>query len=219
MTRQTAVVVGAGSGLGQALVDRFAHAGMQVARVSRSVSTDQVSSTNIRSYSCDATNYQAVKALFETVETDLGLPNLVVFNVGTCRPGSILEIKAEELEQAWQVGCLGGFNVAQVAARGMVERGQGTILFSGATASIRGSANFVALAIPKFGLRALAQSLARELGPQGVHVAHVIIDGHIGASDGRLKPSEIADAYYALHQQPRSAWTHEIALRAWNESF
>jgi NAD(P)-dependent dehydrogenase (short-subunit alcohol dehydrogenase family) len=202
------------------LVDRFAQAGMQVAMAARSLSSGKTfSSTNVRSYPCDATDPQAVKALFETVETDLGPPDLVVFNVGTWRPGSILEIKAEELEQAWRVACLGGFIVGQVAARGMVERGQGTILFSGATASIRGSANFAALAIPKFGLRALAQSMARELGSKGVHVAHIIIDGHIGASDGGLKPLEIADVYYVLHQQPRSVWTHEIDLRAWNEPF
>lgn len=218
--QQIAVVVGAGPGLGQALVDCFAKAGMQVAMVSRSGSSGEASSsTNVRTYSCDATDPQAVKALFETVESDLGPPDLVVFNIGTWQPGSILEIKAEDLEQAWRVGCLGGFIVGQVAARGMVERGQGTILFSGATASLRGSANFAALAVPKFGLRALAQSMARELGSKGIHVAHIIIDGHIGASDGGLKPSEIASAYYALHQQSHSAWTHEIDLRAWNESF
>ena len=224
---QTAVVVGVGSGLGWALVRRFADAGMRVAmaarredKLKRLLASEPLE--GVRPYACDATDGRAVDGLFERVCGELGEPDLVVFNAGTFEPGSVLDIDGADFERCWRVGCLGGFHVGRAAARGMVARGQGgTIVFTGATAALRGSANFANLAVPKFGLRALAQSMARELGPKGVHVAHVVIDGQIGtaADDSRLAPEAIAGAYYQLHRQHRSAWTQELDLRPWREKF
>ncbi len=226
---QTAVVVGVGPGLGWALVRRFADAGMGVAmaarrdeKLKRLLAAEP--RDGVRPYACDATDAAAVDALFERVRADLGEPDLVVFNAGTFEPGGVLDIASADFERCWRVGCLGGFHVGRAAARGMVAQGGargGTIIFTGATAALRGSANFANLAVPKFGLRALAQSMARELGPRGVHVAHVVIDGQIGTADddSRLAPAAIAEAYYQLHRQHRSAWTQELDLRPWREKF
>ncbi len=185
---------------------------------------------NVRTFSCDAADQASVEALFKAAGREIGSPDLVIFNAGAFVPGSILEIEPSDFERCWRVGCLGGFRVGQLAAKAMVENGGGTILFTGATASLRGSARFANLAVPKFGLRALAQSMALELGPQGVHVGHVIIDGQIGAeryrdlaaercADALLAPDEIAEAFYQLHVQHRSAWTFELDLRPWTERF
>jgi NAD(P)-dependent dehydrogenase (short-subunit alcohol dehydrogenase family) len=225
--RQTAVVVGVGPGLGWALVRRFADAGMGVAMAARSEERLQrllaaEPRERVRAYACDATDGSDVAGLFELVRGELGEPDLVVFNAGTFEPGGVLDIDSADFERCWRVMCLGGFHVGQAAARGMVARGGGgTILFTGATAALRGGANFANLAVPKFGLRALAQSMARELGPRGIHVAHVVIDGEIGgaADDSRLEPAAIAEAYYQLHGQHRSAWTQELDLRPWREKF
>ncbi|MBN1241022.1 MAG: SDR family NAD(P)-dependent oxidoreductase, partial [Gammaproteobacteria bacterium] len=157
-------------------------------------------------------------------------PDLVVYNAGAFVPEGILDITPQTFEHCWRVGCLGAFLVGQAAARLMTQRGRGTIVFTGATASLRGGARFANLAVPKFGLRALAQSMARELGPRNVHVAHVIIDGQIDSEryrhlaeergpDSLLSPDAIAEAYYQLHLQHRSAWTHELDLRPWSEKF
>lgn len=233
--RQVAVIVGVGPGLGFALVKRFARAGMAVALAARSrerleqlLASEPVDSA--KAYGCDATDRAAVDRLFAEVERDLGVPEVVVFNAGAFRPGGILEIAPEEFEQCWRIGCFAGFLAGQAAAKRMVAKSRGTILFTGATAALRGSARFANLAVPKFGLRALAQSMARELGPQGVHVAHVIIDGqilseryaHLAAGrgpDSLLQPDAIAEMYYQLHAQPRSAWTLELDLRPWSEKF
>jgi NAD(P)-dependent dehydrogenase (short-subunit alcohol dehydrogenase family) len=183
-----------------------------------------------RAYACDASDEAAVEDLFRRIGADLGQPELVVYNAGAFVQRSILETSAEEFERCWRVGCLGGFLVGRAAARGMVARGRGTLLFTGATASLRGGAGFHNLAVGKFGLRALAQSMARELQPRGVHVAHVVIDGRIRhpdvvekggghAGDDLLEPEAIAEAYYQLHLQPRSAWTLELDLRPWVEKF
>ena len=235
MTSSVAVVVGVGPGLGWALARRFAEAGMQVAMVARDrTKLDQLlaagPSDRIRPYACDATDAAGVAQLFDEVGRDLGAPDLVVFNAGAFQRASVLDITVEDFERCWRVGCLGGFLVGQQAARRMVARGRGTILFTGATASLRGSAHFANLAVPKFGLRALAQSMARELGPKGVHVAHVIIDGQIESeryrdlaaergADGLLAPDAIAQVYHDLHCQHRSAWSHELDLRPWIERF
>jgi NAD(P)-dependent dehydrogenase (short-subunit alcohol dehydrogenase family) len=154
----------------------------------------------------------------------------VVFNAGVFEPGSILSIAPGDFERCWRVGCLGGFLVGQAAAKRMAAKGAGTILFTGATASLRGSAGFANLAVPKFGLRAVAQSMARELGPRGIHVAHIIIDGQILSErnrsfedergpDSLLRPEAIAENYWNVLQQSRSAWTHELDLRPWSEKF
>ena len=237
--RQTALVVGAGPGLGAALARCFADGGMDVTiaareldRLSALVDALTAKAVNAVAVACDATDEDSVRALFDTFDDDAGGPDVVVFNAGAFVPGSILEIAPEEFERCWRVGCFGGFLVGQAAARLMtarVDRGGtgGTIIFTGATASLRGGARFANLAVGKFGLRALAQSMARELGPRGVHVAHVIIDGVIAsersggqtAEDSRLDADAIAVNYLMLHRQPRSAWTHELDLRPWVEKF
>jgi NAD(P)-dependent dehydrogenase (short-subunit alcohol dehydrogenase family) len=229
---ETALIVGAGPGLGAALARRFTAAGMTVAVARRQADQLRALAAEIdgHAFACDATDADAVAALFEEVVAALGPPDLVVYNSGAFRPGSVLEIEARDFETCWRVGCLGGFLVGQQAARVMAERGHGSIIFTGATASLRGGANFANLAVGKFGLRALTQSLARELGPRGVHVAHVIIDGQIRSeryaqlekerpADAFLDPAAIAEAYYQLHRQPRSAWTQELDLRPWVEKF
>lgn len=232
---ETAVVVGVGPGLGLALVKTFARTGMNVAMAARSEERVAALKTEdlgdrVEAYPCDSTDPGAVAALFERASAELGEPDLVVYNAGAFRPGGILDIAAEEFERCWQVGCLGGFLVGQAAARRMAPRGRGTILFTGATAALRGSANFANLAVPKFGLRALAQSMARELGPQGIHVAHVVIDGQIDSErshhllaergpDSLLAPDDIAETYLHLHRQAKSAWTQELDLRPWVEKF
>jgi NAD(P)-dependent dehydrogenase (short-subunit alcohol dehydrogenase family) len=221
-TNETALVVGVGPGLGAALARRFAKTGLSVAMAAREASrltalADEISG---RAYSCDATKEDQVEALFKRVVADIGAPDLVVYNAGAYLPKSVLETEPAEFERCWRIGCLGGFLVGRAAAQAMLAKGAGTILFTGATASLRGSAGFVNLAVGKFGLRAVAQSMARELGPRGIHVAHIVIDGQIGSGeDGMLKPEAIAETYWQLHQQPPSAWTQEIDLRPATEKF
>lgn len=234
MSVAVAVVVGAGPGLGSALCRRFAEGGMTVAAARRHRSELEPLAQEIggRAYDCDAADADSVTALFEAVDRDLGTPELVVFNAGAFRPASVLEIDPGEFERCWRIGCLGGLNVGQAALKRMVDQGRGTLILTGATAALRGGKGFANLAVPKFGLRALAQSMAREVGPQGVHVAHTIIDGQIQnearrashseaerGPDALLKPEAIAESYWQLHRQPRSAWTHELDLRPWVERF
>ena len=232
MADKVAVVVGAGPGLGAALARRFAEGGYRVAVARRQTDdiTGLAEEIGGKAYACDAADHTSVTALFDGVAADLGTPTLVSYNAGAYSPGSVLEITAEEFERCWRIGCLGGFNVGQAAARGMVDAGGGTILFTGATAALRGGKGFANLAVGKFGLRALAQSMARELGPQGVHVAHLIIDGQIASDrpgyseaergeDNVLKPEAIAEAAWFLHSQQRSAWTQELDLRPYVETW
>lgn len=232
MDKSVAVVVGVGPGLGSAVARRFAAAGMAVAVARRRVEELAGLAEEIggKAYACDATEQDSVEALFAAVEEDLGPPRVAVYNAGAYKPGGILEIEAADFERCWRIGCLGGFHVGQAAAKRMVEAGAGTIIFTGATASLRGGAKFANLAVPKFGLRALAQSMARDLGPRGVHVAHVLIDGQIAGArpgyrpeergeDAVLAPEAIAEMYYQLHAQPRSAWTQELDLRPCLEKF
>jgi NAD(P)-dependent dehydrogenase (short-subunit alcohol dehydrogenase family) len=232
MTKKVALIVGVGPGLGAALARRFAKGGLAVALAARRPEPLAGLAQEIggRAYACDAADEASVEDLFEKMGRELGAPGIVIYNAGAYSPGGILEISAAEFERCWRVGCLGGFFVGQRAARSMVGEGRGTILFTGATASLRGGARFANLAVGKFGLRALAQSMARELGPKGVHVAHVIIDGQIRSeryahlekerpADGLLDPAAIAETYWQLHMQPRSAWTLELDLRPWVEKF
>lgn len=237
MAQEIAVVVGVGPGLGWAVAKRFARAGMQTVVAARDsgkleklIADSALSPDRFVMHAVDATDAAAVAVLFERVNREVGAPNVTVFNAGAFVPAGILEISPATFERCWRVGCFGGFLVGQAAARLMVPRGSGTIIFTGATASLRGSARFANLAVPKFGLRALAQSMARELGPQGVHVAHAVIDGQIESEryrdlaaqrgpDALLSPDAIAENYYQLHRQPRSAWTHELDLRPWSEKF
>lgn len=229
-----AVVVGAGPGLGAALCRRFAKGGLKVAAARRREGEAEELARNIggHAYSCDAADGQSVTELFQAVERDLGTPDLVVFNAGAFKPAGILDIDSEDFERCWRIGCLGGLHVGQEALKRMAPAGKGTLILTGATASLRGGKGFANLAVPKFGLRALAQAMAREFGPQGIHIAHTIIDGQIenearGANyseaargeDSLLKPEAIAESYWQLHLQPRSAWTHELDLRPWTEHF
>lgn len=224
-----ALIFGVGPGLGLALARCCAAAGMSVGIVARSRErtaewAEELSSpaAPVRGYACDVTREADVEAVFAQSHSDLGDPRLVVYNAGVFRPGKVTEISAEDFERCWRVGCFGGFLVGRAAAKAMLARAGGTIIFTGATASLRGGAGFANLAIGKFGLRALAQSMARELGPRGIHVAHVIVDGQIGSDDGadaKLEPDAIAANYLALHRQHRSAWTQELDLRPWVEKF
>src|SRR5690349_1955915 len=231
MSKKAAVVMGVGPGLGAALARRFAQGGLQVIGCARNPSkVEGLASEAIALEPCDATRPADVARVFDKVARDHGAPALVAFNAGAYERGGILEIRPEDFERCWRVGCFGGFLVGQAAARLMAPKGEGTILFTGATASLRGGAGFANLAVPKFGLRALAQSMARELDPKGIHVAHVIIDGQIASEARRdmaaqrgpsslLSPEAIAENYWNLHMQPRDAWTHELDLRPWVEKF
>jgi NAD(P)-dependent dehydrogenase (short-subunit alcohol dehydrogenase family) len=229
----TVAIVGVGPGLGLALVDAFAAEGYRVfAAARRAADLDALpfaARDRVVTAACDATDPEQVGRLFERIEA-AGPLAAAVFNAGTYEPGRIVDIAPEDFERCWRVGCFGGFLVGRAAARTMLARGAGTILFTGATASLRGSAGFANLAVPKFGLRALAQSLARELMPRGIHVAHVIVDGQIRSAryehllaqrgaDSLLEPAAMAANYVALHRQPRSAWTFELDLRPWVEKF
>ena len=199
---QVAVIVGTGPGLGFSLARRFARAQMHVAMAARDAGRLETMATecsgvhhHARAYACDATHEADVADLFGRVTADLGAPDLVIYNAGQFVRRSVLDTTADEFRRCWEVGCLGGFLVGRAAARLMLDRPSpsGTILFTGATASVRGGAAFQNLAVGKFGLRALAQSMARELQPRGIHVAHVVIDGlirrreaveHTGRPDG-----------------------------------
>jgi len=223
---QHAIVIGVGSGLGVALVQKCVREGMKVSAGARDrdrlrTLLDERGLQDVPALRCDVTDPASVQGAFDDATADAGAPDLAIFNAGGYARGGILELSPGQLEAAWRVGCLGGFHVGQAAAKAMVPAGHGTILFTGATASLRGSANFAPFAIAKFGLRALAQSMARELGPKGIHVAHIIIDGQIGVAEGdaKLNPADIAEAYWSLYRQPRSAWTLETDLRPWAEKF
>ena len=234
-SRETAIVFGVGPGLGWALARRFAAENIEVAAVARDEAKlnsliQSAGRHDIRPYAADVSSGDDVLRVFDGVDRDLGEPDLVVFNAGAFQKANVLDIDPADFERCWRIGCLGGLLVAQAAARRMVKRGHGTIIFTGATAALRGSAGFANLAVPKFGLRALAQSMARELWSQGVHVAFVIIDGQIESDryrhlaeergeDSLLAPDAIAGLYLQLHRQPRSAWSHEVDVRPWSEKF
>ena len=232
---ETAIVFGVGPGLGWALARRFADEGMHVGAVARDSAKldawiEASGKEGVRAYAADVSNNDDVLRVFDSVDRAFGIPDIVVFNAGAFQKSNVIDIDPADFERCWRVGCLGGLLVGQAAARRMVQRGSGTIIFTGATAALRGSAGFANLAVPKFGLRALAQSMARELGPQGVHVGFAVIDGqieseryrHLGqqrGEDSLISPEAIADLYLQLHRQPRSAWSHEIDVRPWLEKF
>ena len=229
---QVALIVGAGQGLSASLARLFAGESMRVALAARNSEklAGLVQETGARAYACDAGRPADVEALFEAVTKDFGAPTLVVYNPSHRTRGPVTELDPAEVEKALRITCFGGFLVAQAAARQMVARGSGSILFTGASASVKGYANSASFAMGKFALRGLAQSLARELAPQGVHVAHFVIDGGIRqgpddpraenrGTDGMLDPDAVARTYLHIHHQHRSAWTWEIELRPWTETF
>jgi len=227
-----AIVVGAGPGLGAAVARRFAREGFAVGVVARKPETVEGLAQAIggRAFAADTSDAVSVARLFTEVRATLGTPDVLVYNASAFRMGGILEVSPEEFEACWKVGCLGAFLCAREVLPAMVERAAGTILLTGATASMRGSGRFSCLAVGKFGLRALGQSLAREFGARGVHVAHVVIDGQIdserarSSSPGRpassfLAPEAIAEIYWQLHTQSPTAWTQEIDVRPASEKF
>jgi len=235
------IVVGAGDALGGAIARRFAREGFEAVILRRNADQLQPLAEAIRAeggiahpFGVDARQEDQVVALFDKVEAEIAPVEAVVFNIGANVNFPIADTTSRVFMKVWEMACFAGFLAGREAARRMAPRGRGTIIFTGATASVRGREGFAAFASAKHGLRALAQSMARELGPKGVHVAHTIIDGAIDTAwiaenfpqryalkdrDGILDPDHIADAYWMLHAQPRDAWTHELDLRPWMESF
>lgn len=237
--KKVALIIGAGDATGGAIARRFAREGYVACVTRRSLDKLQPLLETIRSeggeahgFASDARREEQVADLVEGIERDIGPIEVMVFNIGANVPCSILEETARKYFKVWEMACFAGFLTSQAVARRMVARGRGTILFTGATAGLRGAAGFAAFAGAKHGIRALAQSMARELGPLNVHVAHVVVDGAIDTAfirdnfperyalkdqDGILDPQHIADSYWYLHSQPRDAWTFELDLRPWME--
>src|SRR5438874_11295802 len=230
MTNATplALIVGAGSGLSASLARKCAAAGMRVALAARHVGKLDalVAETQARAFACDAADVVQVEALFDAIDT----PELVVYNPSYRVRGPFLGLDREEVRKTLTVTAYGGFLVAQAALKRMVERGGGSLFFTGASASVKGYAESAPFAMGKFALRGLAQSLARELAPKNIHVAHFVIDGGLERAggdpraagrgdDGMLKPDAIADTYIAVYRQHRSAWSFEVDLRPWVEKF
>ncbi|MBO9651756.1 MAG: SDR family oxidoreductase [Variovorax sp.] len=244
---KAALIVGAGDATGGAIARRFARGGYATCVTRRSleklqplVAQIEAEGGKAHAFASDARKEEEVIALVEQIEANIGPIEVLVFNIGANVPESILTESARKYFKVWEMACFSGFLNGREVAKRMVARElpegahRGTIIFTGATASLRGGANFGAFSGAKMALRALAQSMARELGPRGIHVAHSIIDGAIDtefirsnfperyalkSQDGILNPEHIADAYWMLHSQPRDAWTHELDLRPWSEKF
>ena len=229
-TYKTALIVGAGSGLSASLARLFAREGIRVALAARKIEKlgELCTQTKAKAFACDATNAEEVERLFGLVEREIATPDIVVYNASGRARGPFVDLAAADVAQAIAVSAFGGFLVAQQAAKRMLPNKHGAILFTGASASVKGYAQSAPFAMGKFALRGLAQSMARELSPQGIHVGHFVIDGGIRSAmrsedadkpDSFLDPDAIAESYWHLLQQPRSAWTWEIELRPWVEKF
>ena len=241
--RRVCLVIGAGEGVGGAIARAFAADGFAVCVTRRARNVAQLDAlvSDIRTnggeahpFGVDARSEDETVALFERIERDIGPVEVLVFNIGANVRFGIRETTTRVFTKVWEMACLSGFLAGREAAKRMVPRGRGTILFTGATASVRGGVGYSAFAAAKNALRAVAQSMARELGPEGIHVAHVIVDGSIEGVFSRenipdieerlerdeiLKPDDIARNYVWLHHQPKSAWTHELDLRPWKETW
>ena len=228
---ESVLIVGAGSGLSASLARLCNSNGMKVVLAARNIKKlDSLKEEiNAETLSCDAGDIQSVYSLFELIDKSIGTPNLVIFNPSVRIKGSIIDIDAEETRSAINITCFGAFLVAQQAAKRMLSRGSGSIFFTGASAGVKGFANSSVFAMGKFGLRGLAQSLARELHPKNIHIGHFVIDGGIQSKnnitnqflgkDNMLDPDAIAKSYLEFHRQDRSAWAWEIELRPWVEKF
>jgi NAD(P)-dependent dehydrogenase (short-subunit alcohol dehydrogenase family) len=227
---KTALIVGAGEGLSASLARLFAREGLRVAIAARKIEKlgALCSDTGARAFACDATEPEAVERLFGLVEREIGTPDLVVYNASARARGAFVELVPEDVANAIAVGAFGGFLVAQQAVKRMLPNKHGAILFTGASASVKGYPQSAPFAMGKFALRGLAQSMAREFSPQGIHIAHFVIDGGIRSAarteapdrpDSMLDPDAIALSYWNVLQQPRSAWTWELELRPWVEKF
>lgn len=241
MREQVAIIVGAGDAIGSAITRKFAERGLTVCALRRDGEklvplVEELTSRGLQAhgYSCDARKEEQVIERFTAIDQDIGDIEVVVFNIGANVPLGILDTDSRKFFKIWEMACFSGFLTGREAARHMTRRGQGTILFTGATASVRGAAGFAAFASAKHGLRALAQSMARELGPQNIHVAHVVIDAAVDTQwildnfpdaqalkekDGIVAPDDLATNYVTLYEQPRNAWTFELDLRPWTESW
>ena len=235
------LVVGAGDATGGAIARRFAREGYVACVTRRSADKLEPLVARIRAdggqahgFGSDARKEDEMVALVRQIESEIAPIEVAVFNIGANVRFAVTDTTERVYRKVWEMGALAGFLMGREVARVMLPRGHGTIIFTGATASVRGSAGFAAFAGAKHALRALAQSMARELGPKGIHVAHTVIDGAIDtqfiaekfperyalkASDGILNPDAIAEAYWQLHGQHRSAWTHELDLRPWSETW
>ena len=224
------LIIGAGSGLSAALARRCAASGMTVTLAARTgeKARDVAAETGASLHLCDAASIDAVDRLFTDIDAEIGTPDLVVYNPSARVPGPITDLDAAAARAALDVTCFGAFLVAQQAARRMLQRGSGSIFFTGATAGVKAFANSSVFAMGKFGLRGLAQALARELHPQNIHIGHFVIDGGIASDrpdrqddggDRMLDPDAIAEAYLQFHNQHRSAWAWEVELRPWVETF
>jgi NAD(P)-dependent dehydrogenase (short-subunit alcohol dehydrogenase family) len=227
---ETALIVGAGEGLSASLARLFAREGIRVALAARNPGKLDAlcRATGAKAFGCDATDPDSVARLYEAVERDVGVPDVVVYNASGRARGAFADLVAADVAQAIAVSAFGGFLVAQQAVKRMLPKGRGAILFTGASASVKGYPQSAPFAMGKFALRGLAQSMARELSPQGIHVAHFVIDGGIRSSartepadrpDSMLDPDAIALSYWNVLRQPRSAWTWEVELRPWVEKF
>lgn len=241
MKTPVALIVGAGDATGSAVARRFAREGYSVCVTRRHAgkladlkATIEFQGGRCHAFGSDARDEEQVAKLITDIETEIGELEVCVFNIGGNVRFSVVETTARVYRKVWEMCAFAGFLVGREAARVMLPRRRGSIIFTGATASVRGGAGFAAFAGGKHALRGLAQSMARELGPQGIHVAHCVIDGAIDTAfikdrfperydlkdrDGILDPDAIAEAYWILHQQPRSAWTHELDLRPWLEAW
>ncbi len=238
---KVALIIGAGDAIGSAIARKFAEQGLTVCATRRNGEKlagfiDELTTAGYKAhgFSSDARKEEAVVELFAQIEKDIGELEVVIFNVGANVPLGILETDTRKFYKIWEMACFAGFLCGREAARYMTERGRGTIIFTGATASVRGAAGFAAFASAKHGLRAVAQSMARELGPQNIHVAHVIIDAAVDTAfiremipnfqehkdkDGIVDPEALAQNYLNLYLQPRNAWTFEMDVRPWIEKW
>ncbi|QBQ98588.1 SDR family oxidoreductase [Paraburkholderia pallida] len=239
--KKAILVIGAGDATGSAIARRFAREGYiacmtrrQVDKLAPVVEEIKAAGGDAYAFGTDARKEEEMVALIEQIERDIAPIEVAVFNIGANVQFSITETTARVYFKVWEMACFGGFLMGREVAKAMLPRGRGTIIFTGATASLRGRAGYAAFSGAKHGLRALAQSMARELWPKGIHVAHPIIDGAIDTEfiqsnfpqryalkeqDGIVNPNSIAEAYYQIHMQPRNAWTHETELRPWMEAW
>ncbi len=239
--KKVILVIGAGDATGGAIARRFAREGYIACVTRRTAEKLEALVTQIRSeggeayaFGSDARKEEEMVALIEKIESDIGPIEVAVFNIGANVRFSITETTSRVYQKVWEMACFGGFLMGREVTKVMLPRARGTIIFTGATASLRGREGFAAFAGAKHALRALAQSMARELWPKGIHVAHPVIDGAIDTEfirtvapekyatkdiDGILNPDHIAEAYWQIHLQPRDAWTHESDLRPWNEAW